>query len=289
MLRAFADKPETILAAAKMHAANGRKTVVVEGDGDVRFLRQWITSSSVRTVAADGKPSVLEVSRLAKIARFDRLLCIVDVDYDVVTGKAECGFPGLIYVSYGRLPDRNDMLLEAIDLDALLFRSAALHKILCIKGIGEITEDVTKELREKIRSVCSVLGACRVACRNLADKRLVRVSPTERFDPAKAPIDHADITFNQKQLIDSFFFAVCESVPLESSYQAVEAVHEKYGGGWALCRGHDLTAVLAMFLSKTTGRRISLPEVEQSLKMAYERDMLKTTVFGKLCSSKSLL
>ena len=57
---------------------------------------------------------------------------------------------------------------------------------------------------------------------------------------------------------------------------------KKYPVGWQLCRGHDLTEMLALHVSNIVGRKVSVREIEEDLRMACELEMINATRFGSL-------
>jgi hypothetical protein len=288
-LREFARKPERIFAEARMNAAGGKKTIVVEGQGDVRFLKQWISESAIRAVASDGKDVVLDVLGIARRMKFNGLTCVVDLDFDAITHRPETEQQDLIYVSYGKLPGVQQPVLEAIDLDALIIRSDALFKFMCIKGDLDVTSISISELRERLRSVASVLGACRVIAMRYAKEKVARIYPLHNFRIEHAGVSVPDLGYQEDALIANFFSQVVAERDPPTTLNDVKALLNRHSSGWALCRGHDLSACLAFYLSSLSNRHVSVPEVEQGLKMAFEKRMLDSSVFGKLCIARNIL
>lgn len=272
-----------------MNATRGKKTIVVEGQGDVRFLKQWIAESAIRAVASDGKDVVLDVLAIARRMKFTGLTCVVDLDFDAITNRAEKEQQDLIYVSYGKLPGGQQAVLEAIDLDALIIRSDALFKFMCIKGDLDVTSRSITELRERLRSVASVLGACRVIAMRYAEERVAKIYPLKNFRVESAGVSAPDLGYQEDALIINYFAQIFRDRGPPTTLHDVKALLDRHSSGWALCRGHDLTACLAFYLSSLGNRHVSVPEVEQGLKMAFEKRMLDSSVFGKLCIARNLL
>ncbi len=59
-----------------------------------------------------------------------------------------------------------------------------------------------------------------------------------------------------------------------------DKLRNKYGDGWQLCRGHDLTEMLGLHLSTFMNRRVTHHEIEEDLRLACELGVLKKTRFG---------
>jgi hypothetical protein len=55
----------------------------------------------------------------------------------------------------------------------------------------------------------------------------------------------------------------------------------KFDSGWQLCRGHDLTEIVGIYLTDLLGRKVSAREVEEDLRMACELETLYQTRFGR--------
>lgn len=281
-LQDFYNDARRVLAEARMIAARGRITLVVEGDGDARFLRQWIKDDRARVVAVSGKDRVKAVWRQSDRVNFRQIVCLADVDFDAVIQNLEVVDARFIYVSLGKRPGQTKLVLDAIDIEGVLVKSGAFRKVLCLKDSASITDEQVENVRERLRACASAIGALRAAlAKSMNMGHLANKGPekfavtTEFFEPVGLAID--------RERLEILFLSTIGDHAVRSDVQSCAvALHDRYGTGWALCRGHDLTSMLAMHLSDVTSRRVSVIEVEQSLKLAYEESMLRGAVFGML-------
>jgi hypothetical protein len=67
---------------------------------------------------------------------------------------------------------------------------------------------------------------------------------------------------------------------MESLLDDASSLRDKYAHGWELCRGHDLSEMLAQHLSLLLNRFVSQREVEEGLRMSCELEVLESTYFG---------
>ncbi|MCE1248237.1 MAG: hypothetical protein LWY06_16475, partial [Firmicutes bacterium] len=61
---------------------------------------------------------------------------------------------------------------------------------------------------------------------------------------------------------------------VEKLKEAAAGMQEKQ---WLICRGHDMTSVLALILSEKTGKNLNRSIVESNLRLAYEYEHFKET------------
>jgi hypothetical protein len=176
--------------------------------------------------------------------------------------------------------------IECNDLESVLIRSSAFAKVLAQKYRridldGENFHDIVEKLREKLRIASRNIGAFRAA--DLCYQRVNRRSAIGgEFSISEVFFDRVALTVNVDAVADAL---------LKSSRLSLSAMEEvvaiagelllKFDSGWQLCRGHDLTKILGIYLTDCLGRNVSAREVEEDLRMACELETLHQTRFGK--------
>jgi len=282
-LRKYQSNPSSLLNNAKMLFDNkGLQTIVVEGESDYRLLRQWLVDKNARLENVNGKPNVKEIWLKAKERRFTAVHCIADLDYDIVLKDDPIIDEQFIYVSI--LEGSNDNDIECNDLESALIRSRALSKVMSQKYRGaalyENFEERIYDLREKLRVSSLKIGAFRAASQQLWLAKKIsaidgefRISE-EFFDADNFQIDGEKLTSSVRNSSSLKGYAIEEIISKASHLEL------KYAAGWQLCRGHDLTTLLALHVTNIVERRVSPREIEEDLRMACELEMLSQTRFG---------
>lgn len=269
--------------ARMIFSSSGKHTFVVEGDADYRLYRQWLVDANARLESVDGKSQVKEIWKAAKQRNFGSLHCLADLDYDFVVNDQPISDAQFVYVSMQDGQTSSDV--ECNDLEAVLIRSNALAKVMAQKfsrsdvGNDSFPERVSS-LREGLRIAARNIGAFRAA-----DQKCKR---TTGRSPIGGDLEVSDVFFDAANLVvDTDKLAL---ILRRSSRQGMNAMEdlidtaEKYlrdfGDEWQLCRGHDLTSMLAQHLSCLFNRRVTTREVEEDLRMACELEMVRQTRFG---------
>lgn len=282
-LRKYQSNPSSLLNNAKMLFDNkGLQTIVVEGESDYRLLRQWLVDENARLENVNGKPNVKEIWLKAKERRFMAVHCIADLDYDIVLKDDPIIDEQFIYVSM--LEGSNDNDIECNDLESALIRSRALSKVMSQKYRGaalyENFEERIYDLREKLRVSSLKIGAFRAANQQLwLSKRISAIDGEFRISEEFFDADNFQI--NGEKLA-SFVrnSSSLKGYAIEEMISKASQLELKYTAGWQLCRGHDLTELLALHVTNIVERRVSSREIEEDLRMACELEMLSNTRFG---------
>lgn len=283
-LRRFqCDKRRVVEQARMIFSSSGRQTVVVEGEADYRLFRQWLLEKNARLENVDGKHNVKLVWEESNQRSLKNIHCLADLDYDLLVSDRPIFDSQFIYVSLEGGLENADA--ECNDIESALIRSHALAKVMSQKYRGkelyEKFNDRIESLRERLRIAASSIGAFRAA-----DLRVLKSRNRSAIG--------GDLTIN-----DSFYDAksVVLDVPIltaalsRSSRAGPSAMDEvidiagklsiEYKAGWKLCRGHDLTEMLAMHVSILIDRRVSQREIEEDLRLACELDTIRATRFGE--------
>jgi len=261
---------------------DGMQTIVVEGETDYRLFRQWLIEKNARLENVDGKPNVKEIWRKAKERKFSAIHCIADLDFDFVLRDNPIIDEQFIYVS---IKDGNsDADIECNDLESALIRSHSLSKVMSQKYRGndlyQNFEMKIAELREHLRIAARDVGAFRAAEQLLFLTRKISAIGSN-FTINEDFFDSIDINVDFEKLA-SFLRRGSGVIGygIEEVISNATKLTKKYAVGWQLCRGHDLTEMLALHVSNIVGRKVSVREIEEDLRMACELEMINATRFG---------
>jgi len=278
------DAARVVTNAKMIFSSSQRYTLVVEGEADLRLLRNWLNEKSARLEVVAGKENVKEVWHKAKSLKFSSMYCVADLDYDLVANYSPIIDSQFLYVSMESTNSVDDV--ECNDLEAALVRSNAFRKVMAQKCRSNDDTDknfgeFVGSLRERLRIASRNIGAFRAA--DLCYRRVNGRSPIG------GDLRISDVFFDGKT-ISVDIEALAESL-LRSSRTASVAMEEvvdnarslllKFDSGWQLCRGHDLTEMLGLHLTDQLNRRVSAREVEEDLRMACELETLFQTRFGR--------
>lgn len=282
-LRSHQCNPSRVVEQARMiFSSCGKQTLVVEGEADYRLFLQWLLGEHARLEKVNGKPNVKEVWELAKKRRVGNISCMVDIDYDLVVGDSPIDDGQFIYVSHDCGLSASDA--ECNDLESVLIRSHALLKVMSQKYRGDelytAFESRVDDLREALRVAASAIGAFRAA-----DQRILKLrslSPIGGdfsiediyFEPGPVRIDVAKLTASLRRS------SRVGGSAMEELIEVAAQLSLDYGDGWQLCKGHDLSEMLARHVSVLIDRQVNRREIEEDLRLACELDTIRATRFG---------
>lgn len=276
-LRPFAQKRETVTATVLM--AQQQTFVLVEGQAEVIVLKPHVGErAQVRDLV--GRSNVQEAWKILDKAGACNFVALVDADFDEVVGR-NGDAPRLLYVARSN-PARESV----IDLEAMLLRSRAIQEV-CEHFLGEQLcwlggpVRFADEMRESLRKAAASVGSFRAAVMSIfAEGRPVQpigdVTPdewSEMLDTATGLVDHGRLEqFVGNRIMNIARFA--EVKRRAADYRLSD------GEGWLLCRGHDMTQMLAMRLGHFAGRPITRRDVEDVLYCSDCGTIFQETTFG---------
>lgn len=278
------DAGRIVKNAMMIFASSQKHTLVVEGEADLRLLKNWLNEKYARLETVNGKDNVKEVWRKAKAMRITLLHCLADLDYDLVAEYNPIIDDQFVYVSMEGGQHPHDV--ECNDLESALIRSNAFRKVMAQKyrhkdlAEGDFQSHVNS-LREKLRVASRNIGAFRAA--DLRYRRLNNSSPIGgNFNITDVFFDRVTLRVDTDALAQSLLRSSRTSLmAMEEVVETARHLLSKFDSGWQLCRGHDLTEMLGMYFSDQLGRNVSTREVEEDLRMACELETLYQTHFGK--------
>jgi hypothetical protein len=279
-LREHAEDPQFVMGLVRMCPETF--FVLVEGTSDYRFLANHVPDHvSIKDLA--GRKEVINACRELSSSKVENYVGLADMDFRPVVGLKDEA-PRVVHVSLGA--ERND---SCIDLEASLLRTRALRKV-CVDILGSQVErfggasKLESDLRSWLRTTTAGVGAYRAAVMESYQRRQ-HVKSLSAFDKDalvwKEFCDARALSFDVDRLHAVMSRHVVPVTEVDSIKQSAKDYLTNYGAGWLLCRGHDMTFLLAQFLSLSGTRTVSHPEAESKLRLAFERSMLRETAFGR--------
>lgn len=257
--------------------------VLVEGSSDYRFLCNHV-KEGVCVKNVYGRDAVLKATHLLGKFRNENFVGLVDADLQCVVARTE-EMPRLVHVSLAEQDDES-----CIDLESCLIRTPALAKV-CLEAFGDDIERqggpeaAAGRIRTWLRETSSAIGAYRAA---VMEHSIVgdRVASLIRFD--ECPDSEWKRFVNANSLscdVVALEQLIREHVQPPEKFPALRQTAKDYtakcGAGWLLCRGHDMSRLLAMHFSAKGLAIRSRADVERALRMCFDRRMFEETAFGR--------
>jgi len=277
--------------ARMINSSNQKITIIVEGESDKIFFEQWLNDQNARIHFVEGKDYVYEVWENSLKRNFNSIICIVDIDYDKYLPVNKIFNDRFIYISLSKPNDKNS--IECNDLESALIKSEALKK-LCLNKFPSMfirknanLSNYINSLRTNLVNSAALLGSYRLINQiqyNICGQVYFESFKVDEifFDPR-----NNEIKLDQfKKYIES---KICGDYQKEDLHGKAEKIYNESTNPWELARGHDMSEMLSIHLSylnekfstRSKKRYISVYEVEQDLRMCFDGQMVKNTVFGK--------
>ncbi len=242
--------------------------LVVEGRDDRLFFEQFIDADACTVIVADGKPNVAEVIGILDADRFPGVVGVVDADLDHIEGIEQ--------------ESDNVIVLETVDLEALLIQSPALDRVLVELGSAAKIARFGKDVRKALLEATLTIG-----CLRLHSMRAELSLTFQKINYAKC-IDETSLTVDVHFLVrevknrSSRFDLRCQDL-----VQGIDAIQLPLEDPWLVCYGADMVALLAFGLRKTLGTNNSqavAPDVlRRCLRLAFQRsDLNKSQLASEL-------
>lgn len=260
--------------ARQMFDSKEVRTIVVEGVSDKKYFGQWI--SKARIHVCNGKESVVKVYNHYKAHKeggHDFMCFIVDVDFDVVLKNTLINDECFIYNSLDQDAVFNDM-------EIFLVNTRALDKVFLNLGLDFDFNEVNL-IRLKMREASSVFGSFRVAdClvrreSGVGSSLLGEIKVDRYFDRGEIFVNHESVSDDIRD--------DCRSADL---IDKARCLRDSYRSSWSLSRGHDVTNMLSLFLSKRIKKCPKSSELEMMLRLACEGCDFEGSPVGKRLRDK---
>lgn len=263
---------------------NELKILAVEGDGDKRFLSQYFDEEdNLEFIPTYGKEILIQVYNKFRDKKFlnkDSYFFCVDLDYDIIHNKLE-------------LIQNNNFLCNVYclnsnkyffnDLESFLVNTSALKKLLSSFDQPHSKKDMN-DLNGKLEQASRAVGKYRAADFIVMKEQGLRSSVLDGL------------------VLDNYFdveiFCVLDKkleleIPnwskqklyVDELIEKASELNKTYLQKWELSRGHDITKLLALYLSKKTGKNITDKQIENSLRIGCEKaEFEQTPMYKKIAN-----
>ena len=239
--------------------------LVVEGRDDRLFFEQFVDRDVCWITVADGKENVTDVIGALEAECFPGVVGIMDADFDHIEGY--------------RWSSDNLIVLEVVDLEALLIRSSALDRVLVELGSGEKIAEFGS-IREAL-----VRAAVPIGCLRLHSLR-ARLSLTFQGLKYRRYIDVKSLAVDPHALVREVknrsqrFELNCHDV-----VGVIDTIQRSVPDHWMVCYGADMVAILAVGLRKTLGtnsaRAVTAEVVRRCLRLAFQWSDLRKSALDR--------
>ena len=245
---------------------HGGSFLVVEGRDDRLFFEQFVDRRCCWVIVADGKRNVVDVVDTLEADGFQGVAGVIDADLDHVEGI--------------KPPSANIILLETVDLEALLIRSPALDRILVELGSSDKIAGFGKSVRDAL-----LVAALPIGCLRLHSWRFDLNLKFQGLRYARC-IDQASLTLDVLCLIRDVknrsqrYELRCQDVARE-----IDTIQGSVDDLWLVCYGADMVEVLALALRRTLGtnnaQAVAPEVVRRCLRLAYQWADLNESRLGR--------
>jgi hypothetical protein len=250
-----------------------KSAVIVEGESDTSVFLFIADMSACRLFVAKGKDNVLATVQIIRKAQYPGVLAIVDADFWNLEGKS----PNLADVYK---TDTHD--LETMILGTVAYQKVLLRHDFCPVGTVEVGMDQFQsraaELMTAVQAVALRIGYLRwTAIRKGLRIRFSEISLRRCLDSNSLRLN--DERLEAEILRSSDAGAGSWSQIKEEADKLQNEQHDP----WQVCRGHDITEVLALRLSRSRPNPLTRREIEKDLSAAYDSsEFRKTLLFQQL-------
>ena len=250
-----------------------KSALIVEGESDTSFFLFLADMNSCRLFVAKGKDNVLATVQIIRKAQYPGVSAIVDADFWNLEGK---------------LPSLTDVYVtDTHDLETMMLRTAAYQKVLlrhdfCPVGAVEIGMDQFQlraaELMTDMLAVALRIGYLRwVSIRNGLRIRFSEISLRRCLDLGSFRLDDERL---ETEILRSSDASAGSWGQIRAEADRLE---DEGHDPWQVCRGHDLTEMLALRLSRSRPNPLTRRDIEKDLSAAYgSADFRETLLFQQL-------
>ncbi len=249
----------------KRHLHHG-SFVLVEGRDDRLFLEQFADSEECRVTVANGKDNVVEVVAILEADRFPGIVGIVDADFDHYEGIESSS--------------ENLVVLETVDLEAMLIRSPALDRVLVELGSTNKIAKFGRDVRETL-----VAAAVRIGCLRLHSRQSELHLKFSKLR-YRAFVDKGTLATRDRDLVRAVMnLSGRPDLPLDDIARKIADIRSSLDDPWLLCYGADMVKILAFGLRRTLGtndaRAVAPGVVRQCLRLAFGWSDMNNSRLGR--------
>lgn len=278
-LRDIAEDSENVLDEALMiHATDGnKKFIYVEGGFDRKFLiGRGYSEDKYYYLGMTGKPSVISGYKNymsgKDYERIDKILFLVDVDYDHVTDNVIAG-EKIKYFSYCNIENFH----QYNDVEGFLLNSNAFYKFCLDYGVEAKVNDIRNNVELESRRVGKYRAANEYLKKkyglNKKDTILSKFNIEDYMDDKHFIFLERD--FESYQKINSKHKSYIDELFVEAS-----RINSVFCNKWELSRGHDITEFISLYFYYNNIVDLKADEIEKILRIGVENTDFESSIIG---------
>ena len=239
--------------------------LVVEGVDDLLFFRKFVDHEACHITEAYGKGRVIQVVSILETESFPGIIGVVDADLD--------------HIEDTRRPSENIVVLDTVDLEALLIRSPALDAVLAEWGSTEKIVDFGKDIREVLLDAAVWIGCLRLYSSRTQPKLKFQELRYNKF------IDRQSLTID----IFSFVHKVLNrsqrlDLSTDDIVEELKSIHLAVDDYWLICYGKDMLGILTLALRRRIGssraKYLRSKSINSGLRQSFHRNDLNVSKLG---------
>ena len=240
--------------------------LIVEGSDDRQFFKLFVDPNLCSIQVVKGKQNVIDVLAILEEAGFSRVVGIADADFDHIEGI--------------QTSSRNLIILETVDLEALLIQSAALDRVLSVLGS---TSKITK-FGKKVRVVL-VEAAVWIGCLRLHSRRNELDLKFKGLKYARC-ISRESLEINIEALVQEVKNNTSRhDLDSQGIVAELQSIFQTLDDYWLISFGKDMVEILSIGLRKALStkdaKEVEPNSVKKKLWLAFHRVDLDKSRLGR--------
>lgn len=260
--------------------------LLVEGQNDYILFNRLINKDTIKIIQGHGKDKVKEVLAILKERNFDKIIGIVDSDFDNILGETD--------------NIKNLFKTDDHDLEIMMFKTDAFSKLLDTTCDFDKINNLKREqdIKDIILGLIEDLGKLKLI--NVKEKLGVKFKPKEsngNILKYEKFIDFKEMIFLGEDLlmktINEYSDNRTKVFEMEKLKQEYEKIKDNTYNIYDLVNGHDLSNVIFKFIKKTLKSNSNLIKdytcIEKTLLVGYDiTDIFDTKLFSELIQFANL-
>lgn len=240
--------------------------LIVEGRDDRLFFRHFVDCTACSITVAEGKQNVADIISILEADQFSGMIGVVDADLDHIEGHQSFS--------------DNLIVLETVDLEALLIQSSALDRILVELGSREKISQFDRDVREYLITAASWIG-----CLRLHSQRTDLNLRFQNLKYAKCCIFES-LSINIEALVQEVMnYSQRHDLSRDDVVNDLTYIHQSINDLWLISYGRDMIGILSHGLRKVLGtndaKDVAPDILKRGLRLAFSWDDMNKSILSQ--------
>jgi hypothetical protein len=251
--------------------------IIVEGTYDSRLFSKFFCSDNTMPMVACGKENVEDV--FSQISNKEKgFIAIVDADCDIIQCK--------------QYPYENFFLTDSHDIETMMLETNALESVLAEYADNKKLKEFEQQKQQKIRQILLNSAGYLSYLRYYSDKEKKKwhfktLSYSQFISPLTLELDtdalHTELKkVNPNRQINDVLLMRLHLIYRREIQDPDKLFDNPRFNYWNFCRGHDLTSILFIGLTRIFGNEKASQlwnrgDIERELRIAYNDGLFKKT------------